>query len=70
MTPMHLGPMHPIEQVLTLVLAFGPFLVLGAVVWWRRRVEDAEDAAAARAAGGEGAEAEADAPAEGRQAER
>ena len=24
--------MHPYEKVLTLVLAFGPFLVLGAVV--------------------------------------
>ena len=38
----HLGPLHPVEQLLTLVLAFGPFVVLGIVIWRRRR----EDAAA------------------------
>ncbi|MGI8645342.1 MAG: hypothetical protein ACR2JD_03335 [Nocardioides sp.] len=37
MTPLHFGSLHPYEQALTLVLAFGPFLVLGFVVWWRRR---------------------------------
>ena len=26
---MHLGALHPYEQVLTVVLAFGPFVVLG-----------------------------------------
>jgi hypothetical protein len=41
--PMHLGAMHPYEQALTLVLAFGPFVVLGAVVLHRRRQDAAED---------------------------
>lgn len=39
MTPLHMGALHPVEQVLTLVLAFGPFVVLGGVIWWRRRSE-------------------------------
>lgn len=34
---LHLGSLHPVEQVLTLVLAFGPFLVLGIVIWLRQR---------------------------------
>jgi hypothetical protein len=34
---LHLGSLHPYEKVLTLVLAFGPFLVLGAVIVLRRR---------------------------------
>lgn len=38
-TPLHLGSLHPFEQVLTLLLAFGPFAVLGIVVWVRRRQE-------------------------------
>ena len=29
---MHMGSLHAYEQALTLVLAFGPFLVLGLVV--------------------------------------
>jgi hypothetical protein len=33
----HLGALHPVETVLTLVLAFGPFLVLGGVIAMRRR---------------------------------
>ena len=37
MTLLHLGPLHPAEQVLTLVLAFGPFLVLALTVWIVRR---------------------------------
>lgn len=41
---MHLGSMHPYEQALTLVLAFGPFLVLGLVIVVRRRAEDREAA--------------------------
>ena len=41
MVPLHLGSLHPYEQALTVVLAFGPFVLLGAVVWRRRR-EDAE----------------------------
>ncbi len=36
MTPWHLGTLHPVEQVLTIVLAFGPFLLLGAVIVVRR----------------------------------
>jgi hypothetical protein len=40
-TALHLGSLHPFEQALTLLLAFGPFVVLGAVVWLRRR-EDAD----------------------------
>ena len=38
----HLGALHPVEQALTLVLAFGPFLVLGAVAVVRRRREARE----------------------------
>jgi hypothetical protein len=38
-TPLHLGALHPVEQWLTLLLAFGPFLALGLVVWRRRRKE-------------------------------
>ncbi|RYB95103.1 hypothetical protein EUA93_12565 [Nocardioides oleivorans] len=40
----HLGPLHPVEQLLTIVLAFGPFVVLGIVVWRRQRSYAAEDA--------------------------
>ena len=32
-----MGALHPFEQALTLLLAFGPFVVLGIVVWLRRR---------------------------------
>ncbi|MEP7736306.1 hypothetical protein ABKW28_01505 [Nocardioides sp. 31GB23] len=39
---LHLGSLHPVERVLTLALAFGPFVVLGAVVWWRSR-QDQDD---------------------------
>jgi hypothetical protein len=49
--PLHLGAMHPFEQALTLILAFGPFVVLGAVIVHRRRQEDGDvDRDAARAA--------------------
>ena len=44
LTALHLGAMHPFEQALTLVLAFGPFLVLGAVIVHRRRQDDRETA--------------------------
>jgi cytochrome c-type biogenesis protein CcmH/NrfF len=40
-----MGAMHPFEQLLTLLLAFGPFLILGAVIWWRRHTEQTEDQA-------------------------
>jgi hypothetical protein len=39
--PLHMGALHPFEQALTLLLAFGPFVVLGIVVWRRRRENDA-----------------------------
>ena len=35
--PLHLGALHPHEQLLTLLLAFGPFLLLAVVVVVRRR---------------------------------
>jgi hypothetical protein len=40
---MHMGALHPFEQALTLLLAFGPFVVLGIVVWLRRRADAAEE---------------------------
>jgi hypothetical protein len=45
MIVLHMGALHPVEKVLTLILAFGPFLVLGAVIAVRRRHEALEDAA-------------------------
>ncbi len=42
MTPLHFGALHPIEQTLTFVLAFGPFVVLAVVVWWRKREDQRE----------------------------
>ena len=35
--PLHLGSLHPVEQLMVYALAFGPFLVLGVVVLVRRR---------------------------------
>ena len=40
MTTLHLGSLHAYETGLTLLLAFGPFVVLGIVVWLRRREDD------------------------------
>ena len=37
----HMGSLHPYEQALTLLLAFGPFVVLGLVIWRRRGEDDA-----------------------------
>ena len=34
---LHLGELHSYEQWLVASIAFGPFVVLGFVVWWRRR---------------------------------
>jgi len=42
-TPWHLGALHPFEQALTLLLAFGPFVVLGIVVVLRRRADARAD---------------------------
>jgi hypothetical protein len=39
MIPLHIGALHPVEQTLTMVLAFGPFVVLGIVIALRRRAE-------------------------------
>ena len=40
--PLHFGALHPYEQALTLILAFGPFVALAVVVWWRRREDQRE----------------------------
>ena len=45
MTPLHLGSLHPYEQALTLLLAFGPFVLLGVVIVLRRREDRREDRA-------------------------
>ncbi len=42
--PLHLGAVHPVEQALALLLAFGPLLVLGIVIAARRR-QDAPEVA-------------------------
>lgn len=42
MIPLHMGPLHPVEQALTIALAFGPFVVLGIVIAVRRRHDAAE----------------------------
>jgi hypothetical protein len=39
MIPLHMGALHPFELALTLLLAFGPFVLLGAVIVVRRRGE-------------------------------
>jgi hypothetical protein len=44
-----MGALHPFEQALTLLLAFGPFVVLGLVVRARRRQDAAEEAREAQA---------------------
>lgn len=41
--PQHLGGLHPIESVLVALLAFGPFVALGVVVYVQRRRDDRED---------------------------
>lgn len=38
-----MGQLHAYEQVLVLVLAFGPFLILGVVVFFVRRRDLAEE---------------------------
>lgn len=42
---LHLGALHPFEQALTLLLAFGPFVVLGLVVWRRSREDQPDERA-------------------------
>jgi hypothetical protein len=41
--PLHMGGLHAYEQVLTLLLAFGPFLLLAVVVVLRRRQDRRDD---------------------------
>ncbi len=41
--PLHLGALHPVETALTLVLAFGPFVLLGIVIAVRRRQDRLEE---------------------------
>ena len=41
--PLHLGSLHPVETVLLLVLAFGPFVVLTVVVVLLRRRQSERD---------------------------
>ncbi len=41
--PLHMGALHPFEQALTLLLAFGPFVVLGLVLRRRNKELRAED---------------------------
>ena len=43
----HMGALHPVEQWLTLILAFGPFVLLGVVVGLRSREDDDPEAAEA-----------------------
>ncbi len=43
LVPAHMGGLHPAEQALTIVLAFGPFVLLGAVIVARRRQDAAEE---------------------------
>jgi hypothetical protein len=45
MTPLHLGHLSPVEQVLVLLVAFGPFLLAAGVVLYLRAtgVEDEEE---------------------------
>ena len=42
---LHLGALHGYEKALTLLLAFGPFVVLGIVVAVRRRHDLAQERA-------------------------
>jgi hypothetical protein len=41
--PLHMGALHPYEQLLVYTLAFGPFLLLGIVIAVRRHQDRRED---------------------------
>lgn len=43
LVPLHMGTLHPYEQVLVLLLAFGPVLLLGVTIWIARKRSDDED---------------------------
>ena len=50
MVPLHLGGLHPFEQALIVLLAFGPFVVLGVVLTVRHRQDrQADDGAGGQA---------------------
>lgn len=49
---LHLGALHPVEKGLTLLLAFGPFVVLAVVVAVRRRQDAAAEVPGPDAADG------------------
>lgn len=53
LTVWHMGPLHAYERWLTLILAFGPFLLLALVFVIRRRMDDAEDGLEDQAEGDE-----------------
>ena len=38
-----MGGLHPVESVLVALLAFGPFVALGVVVYLQRRRDHSED---------------------------
>jgi hypothetical protein len=40
---LHMGALHPYEQALVLLIAFGPFVVLGVVVYVVRRRDIADE---------------------------
>ena len=42
-TLLHLGALHPVERLLVLLVAFGPFVVLAVVVYVVRRRDIAEE---------------------------
>ena len=54
LTPLHMGALHPVEKALVLLVAFGPFVVLFAVVYVVRRRDIAEEEARAQRRGGPG----------------
>ena len=39
----HMGKLHPVEQLLVMVLAFGPLLLLAVTIWIARRRAQHED---------------------------
>lgn len=41
--PLHFGDLHPFEQIIVILLAFGPFILLGIVVFIIRRRDIAEE---------------------------
>jgi len=42
---LHMGSLHPVEQLLVVLIAFGPFVVLAVVVYVVRRRDVADEEA-------------------------